>query len=102
MDNSDMLARLLDHAADQGHDPASLRAMIEEASALGAARALRRLGLADESASEDIAELRELLSAWRDAKKSAWTALVQWLVRGALALLIFAIAVKIGQTDLLK
>ena len=41
-------------------------------------------------------ELRELLSAWRDAKRSARKAVIDWLMRGVLALLLVGIAVKLG------
>ena len=44
----------------------------------------------------DLVELRELVRAWRDAKTSAWKALVDWVVRGALALLLIGIAVRLG------
>jgi hypothetical protein len=46
-------------------------------------------------------ELRELLKAWRDAKTSAWKALVEWVIRGVLALLLIGIAVRLGAWDLL-
>ena len=54
----------------------------------GAERALAALGLKDEQARRDMDELRELLQAWRDAKKSAWKAVVTWAVRILLALLV--------------
>jgi Family of unknown function (DUF6127) len=73
-----------------------LRALIEEASEQGAARALAQLGLADDDAHKDMADLRELLSAWRDAKSSALKAFIDWTVRGMLALLLIGIAVKLG------
>ena len=41
------------------------RALLEEASQLGAERALSKLGLADENAQGDIDELRELLGSGR-------------------------------------
>lgn len=73
-----------------------LSRMLEKASEAGAQRALAHLGLADESAAKDMADLRELLSAWRDAKRSARKAVVEWIIRGALALLVIGIAVKLG------
>lgn len=76
--------------------------LLEQASEAGATRALERLGLCDASARDDISELRELLAAWRDAKRSAWKAVVDWLVRGALALLLIGIAVKLGLGGLLR
>lgn len=70
--------------------------LLAKASEAGAQRALAHLGLADESAAKDMADLRELLSAWRDAKRSARKAVVEWLVRGALAVLVIGLAVKLG------
>jgi hypothetical protein len=72
------------------------QALLEAASELGARRALARLGLADEAARDDLNELRVLLAAWRDAKTSAWKAVVGWIVRAVLALLLVGIAVKLG------
>lgn len=102
MKREDMLARLLAQAETEGSELITLRAIVEEASDLGAARVLERMGLADETAHEDLAELRELLQAWRDAKASAWKAAVDWLVRGALALLLCGIAVRSGLGDMLQ
>ena len=79
---------------------AQLRALIEEASELGARRALARLGLADEAARDDMSELRELLGAWRDAKKSARNAVIGWAIRGVLALVLLGVAIKLGLTHL--
>ena len=102
MKREDMLARLLAQAELEGSELITLRAIVEEASELGAGRVFTRMVLGDDSAHEDLAELRELLGAWRDAKASAWKAVVQWAVRGALALLLFAIAVRLGSGDLLR
>lgn len=102
MTETDMLARLTAQAEARGADLVMLRALIEEASQAGASRALARLGLADAHAAKDMAELRELLSAWRDAKSSARKAVIGWLVRGALALLLIGIAVKLGLAGLVS
>lgn len=102
MNRDEMLARLLAQAADEGADLVTLRAVVEEASELGAERVLARMGLDDPTAHTDLSELRELLQAWRDAKASAWQAAIGWLVRGALALLLIGIAFKLGATGLLK
>ncbi len=83
-------------------DEASLRALIEAAGEAGAEHALERLGLSDERARDDVRELRELLGAWRDAKKSAWKAAIDWAVRGCLALLLVSIAFKAGFDGLLR
>jgi hypothetical protein len=96
-----MLIHLAAQAEARGADLVTLRALIEEASDLGAARALARLGLSDDRAAKDMAELRELLSAWRDAKTTVRKAVLGWLVRGALALLLVGLAVKLGLTGLI-
>ncbi len=101
MNNDDTLAALAVQAAGNGADLPTLRALIEEASELGAGRALGHLGLADDHAQKDMNELRELLSAWRDAKKSARKAAIGWLVRVCLALLLIGLAVKLGLTGLI-
>jgi hypothetical protein len=102
MNREDMVARLLAQAADGGGDLVSLRAIVEEASELGAERVLVRMGLDDPAAGKDLSELRELLQAWRDAKASAWKAAIDWVVRGALALLLVGIAWRSGAMELLK
>ncbi len=102
MTRADMLARLVAQAAVSSPEIVTLRALVEEASELGAARALERLGLEDPRARDDMAELRELLGAWRDAKKSAWKAAIEWLVRGALALLLVGIALRLGVGEMLR
>jgi len=102
MNNDDMLARLIAQAESEGADLVTLRAVVEEASDLGAQRVLARMGLDDEGAQGDLIELRQLLRAWRDAKASAWRAGVEWLVRGALALLLVGIAWRLGFAGLLR
>lgn len=94
--NAGVLAQLMAQGSEKGVDLATLRAIVEEAGELGASRALTRAGLADEAAPGDLAELRELLRAWRDAKKSAVRAVAGWVVRMLLALLLVGIAVKTG------
>ena len=102
MDEEEALARLIALAGTSAPDAALLRAVVEEASELGARRALARLGLADEAARDDVSDLRQLLGAWRDAKKSVWAAVVDWAVRGMLALVVVGLAVKLGLPGLLK
>jgi hypothetical protein len=102
MNTDDMLARLVAQAAGEGADLVTLRAVVEEASELGARRMLAGLGLDDANAPGDLIELRQLLRAWRDAKASAWKAAVDWVVRGALALLLVGIAWRLGVPELLK
>jgi hypothetical protein len=102
MNNVDMLASLIAQAAQEGAYHVTLRAIVEEASEIGAQRVLGRMGLGDDNAQGDLSELRQLLRAWRDAKSTAWRETVNWIVRGALALLLVGIAVRMGAGNLLK
>lgn len=95
-----LLASLMAQAEGRGVDLITLRALVEESSLAGARRALASLGLDDERARRDMDELRELLSAWRDAKRSAWRAVVTWAVRVACAMVLIGIAVRLRLTDL--
>ena len=97
-----VLAQLIAQGSEGGADLATLRAIAEEAGELGATRALTRLGLTDAGAAGDVAELRELLKAWRDAKRSAWKAVWGWIARIACALLLAGLAVKLGFGDWVK
>ena len=94
--NAGVLAHLMAQGSAGGADLPTLRAIVEEAGELGASRALARLGLSDEAAHGDLAELRELLRAWRDAKRSALRGVLGWVVLLVLALLLVGMAVKTG------
>src|ERR1700754_627523 len=96
MSDGTMLAQLLEQAESEGANLTTLRAIAEEAGELGAHRALSKLGLDDAAAGKDMVELRELLGAWRDAKKSALKAAFSWFGRMAAALVLVGLAVKLG------
>lgn len=100
--DSEMLALLVAQAEAQGGDLVMIRALVEEASDLGAARALERLGLADATAPDDMRQLRELLRGWRDAKRAARNAALGWLARIAAALLLLGLAVKLDLVGMLR
>ena len=102
MTDAAMLASLMRQAEGQGVDLTTLKALVEEASQAGAERALGALGLEGPGARRDMDELRELLQAWRDAKRSAVRAVVGWVVRFGLALLLVGLAFKLGLTDLMR
>ena len=97
-----VLAQLLAQGAAGGTDLVTLRAIAEEAGELGATRALTRLGLTDIGAAADVAELRELLRAWRDAKRSVWKAAWAWVMRVVFALLLAGLAVRLGFGEWIK
>ena len=66
--------------------PEELEAMLDRAAKKGAVEALRSLGLQDESAANDIRDMRSLIDAWRMTKKSIWSTTVKL---GTVAILTF-------------
>lgn len=102
MTRDDMLARLVSQAGTQGVELVTLRAIVEEASELGAQRALDRLGLDDAQAQKDIDQLRDLVAAWREVKRGVWKTTAEWVVRGVLALLLLGIAMRVGAAELMS
>lgn len=97
-----ILAQLLSQTAEGGADLIVLRAIAEEADELGASRALSRLGLDDAGAAKDMAELRELLTAWREAKKSMWQAVFGWTLKMVPVILMAGFALKFGLHEFAK
>jgi hypothetical protein len=102
MNGEALLASLMQQAEHRGVDMITLRALVEESSQAGARRALGALGLDDERARRDMDELRELLAAWREAKKSAWKAIAGWFARLALAMALVGLAVRFRLSDLVS
>ena len=64
-----------------------LEQILEQASKNGAKMALSELGLSDEKARMDIRDLRELLKAFRIAKKDIFRISVKWIVVGIMTLI---------------
>ena len=52
--------------------PEELEEMLDRAAHKGAKQALASIGLLDDSAQKDIVEMRSLLEAWRDTRRSIW------------------------------
>jgi len=57
--------------------PEELEAMLDRAARRGAKEALASIGLLDEDAHKDITEMRSLLEAWRDTRKSFWSTVIR-------------------------
>ena len=57
--------------------PDELEAMLDRAARRGAKEALKSLGLQDDDAHKDLHEMRNLLEAYRDTKKSIWSTVVR-------------------------
>jgi hypothetical protein len=69
--------------------------LLERAAARGAERVLSHLGLENGHAARDIRELRDLLEAWRDARRTAWRTFVKVVTTGLLAALLVGAAIKL-------
>lgn len=93
--DSDRLSRLLKTAEYQGANVGTLEAIIARAAEEGASRALARCGLHDDQAGADIRELRGLLDAWRDTKRTARRTLIHWLFYCLLMAILAGVAVRL-------
>ncbi len=69
--------------------------LLNGAAERGAERALARLGLENGHAARDIGELRQLLEAWRDARRTAWRTTIKVVTTAVLAMLLVGAAIKL-------
>lgn len=76
---------------------AELELLIQKAAKRGAEEALREVGLQDEDANYDIRELRELLDAWREARRAVTTTITRAITMGVLSLLAVGAYMKWGE-----
>ena len=75
--------------------PEDLDDLLTRAAERGAERCLAHLGLENGHAARDIRELRDLLEAWRDARRTAWQTAVKVVTTGILAALLVGAAIKL-------
>ena len=68
--------------------------LLDRAAERGAERCLAHLGLENRSAAKDIRDLRDLLEAWRDARRTAWQTVIRVATTGVLALLLVGAVIK--------
>ena len=71
--------------------PEELEEMLDRAARRGAKEALRSIGLLDDDAHKDITEMRSLLEAWRDTRKSIWSTVVKLATVGVLTFIAGAV-----------
>ena len=66
---------------------AELELMSDRAEKKGAGEALRDIGLYDDDARDDVSEIRSLLEAWRDTKRTVGQTVARFFTMALLALL---------------
>jgi len=76
--------------------PEELEAMLDRAARRGAREALKSLGLQDDDAHKDLHEMRTLLEAYRDTKKSIWTTVVRISTVALLSFIAASVWMQIG------
>ena len=71
--------------------PEELEAMLDRAARRGAKEALNSIGLLDENAHKDITEMRGLLEAWRDTRRSIWSTTIKLITVAVLTFIAGAV-----------
>ena len=77
--------------------PDDLEEMLDNAARRGAKEALRSIGLLDDDAAKDIIEMRSLLEAWRDTRKSVWATIVKVTTVALLTFIAGAVWMTMGK-----
>ena len=77
--------------------PEDLEEMLDNAARRGAKEALRSIGLLDDDAAKDIIEMRSLLEAWRDTRKSVWSTIVEVTTVALLTFIAGAVWMTMGK-----
>ena len=77
--------------------PEELEEMLDNAASRGAKQALRSIGLLDDDAQKDIIEMRSLLEAWRDTRKSVWSTVVKVTTVALLTFIAGAVWMTMGK-----
>ena len=77
--------------------PEDLEEMLDNAARRGAKEALRSIGLLDDDAAKDIIEMRSLLEAWRDTRKSVWSTVVKLTTVALLTFIAGAVWMTMGK-----
>jgi len=74
-----------------------LEAMLDRAARKGAKEALASIGWLDDSAQKDITEMRSLLEAWRDTRKSIWNTVTKVITVSILTFIAGAVWMNLGK-----
>ena len=74
-----------------------LEDMMDRAARRGAKEALRSIGLLDDDAAKDIIEMRNLIEAWRDTRRSIRSTVVKLTTVGVLTFIAGAVWMTMGK-----
>lgn len=77
--------------------PEEIETMLDNAARRGAKEALRSIGLLDDDAARDIIEMRSLLEAWRDTRRSVWSTVVKVTTVALLTFIAGAVWMTMGK-----
>ena len=77
--------------------PEEVETMLDNAARRGAKEALRSIGLLDDDAARDIIEMRSLLEAWRDTRRSVWSTAVKVTTVALLTFIAGAVWMTMGK-----
>ena len=77
--------------------PEEVETMLDNAARRGAKQALRSIGLLDDDAARDIIEMRSLLEAWRDTRRSVWSTVVKVTTVALLTFIAGAVWMTMGK-----
>ena len=77
--------------------PEELEEMLDHAASRGAKEALRSIGLLDDDAAKDIIEMRNLIEAWRDTRRSIRSTVVKMTTVGVLTFIAGAVWMTMGK-----
>jgi 2-iminoacetate synthase ThiH len=77
--------------------PEELEAMLDRAAKRGATQALAAIGLHDQNAAVDVREMRSLLEAWRDTRRSIWNTSIKLLTVAILTFISGAVWMTINK-----
>ncbi len=76
--------------------PEELETILDRSAKRGAKLVLRELGLHDESADEDIREVRNHLTTWRQTRLSIWNTFVKITTIAIFSFVAAAVWMKLG------
>lgn len=77
--------------------PEELEDMLDRAARRGAKEVLQQLGLHDESAAEDLREMRSLLDTWKDTRRSIWNTFIKITTVAILSFIATAVYMQVGK-----